>query len=241
MQPDVSGAARVPQVLVVVAHPDDETFGCGSLLLHVASLGARTTVVCATRGEAGESALSEIGPGQLGDLRERELHDAARILGVSRVELLDYVDSGMDGPAGAVTLVGAPFDSVRDRIRDIVEDVGPDVVVTLDAGDGHRDHARIRDATIAAVAMADSPMPRVYLQCLPQSLMRAWLDHVGAAQPNSGHLRVVVPGTPDEDITTVIDTRKHLPARRLAMAAHRSQSSPYAGLPDDLAEVVPDP
>ena len=45
-----------PHVLVVVAHPDDETFGCGSLLLHAAAAGARTSVLCATRGEAGNVA-----------------------------------------------------------------------------------------------------------------------------------------------------------------------------------------
>ena len=44
------------RLMVVVAHPDDESFGCGSTLLHAAAAGARTAVVCATRGEAGEPA-----------------------------------------------------------------------------------------------------------------------------------------------------------------------------------------
>ena len=43
-----------PRLMVVVAHPDDETFGTGSVLLHAAAAGMETTVVCATRGEAGE-------------------------------------------------------------------------------------------------------------------------------------------------------------------------------------------
>src|SRR5690242_4937705 len=59
---------------VVVAHPDDETFGCGSLLLHAAAKGATTSVVCATRGEAGEGAADD-----LGAVRERELREAARV------------------------------------------------------------------------------------------------------------------------------------------------------------------
>ena len=41
--------------MVIVAHPDDEAFGCGSLIAHAASSGADVTVVCATRGEAGEA------------------------------------------------------------------------------------------------------------------------------------------------------------------------------------------
>jgi LmbE family N-acetylglucosaminyl deacetylase len=47
---------RSPRLLVAVAHPDDETFGCGSVLLRAADLGATTFVCCATRGELGEPA-----------------------------------------------------------------------------------------------------------------------------------------------------------------------------------------
>src|SRR5437763_11299620 len=68
-----------PRLQLVVAHPDDETFGCGSLLLHAAAAGATTSVVCATRGEAGEG-----GAADLGAVREQELRAAARLLGVQR-------------------------------------------------------------------------------------------------------------------------------------------------------------
>ncbi len=43
-------------------------------------------------------------------------------------------------------------------------------------------------------------------------------------------------GTPDEDVTTIIDTREHLDARRAAIAAHASQTSPFVGLPGELAD-----
>ena len=89
------------RLMVVVAHPDDETFGCGSLLLHASAAGAITEVVCATRGEAGEVAPGVRLPhGGLGPLREAELREAARLLGVRRVELLAFGDSGMDGEVG---------------------------------------------------------------------------------------------------------------------------------------------
>ena len=83
--------------LVAVAHPDDETFGCGSAIARAASLGAEVTVACATRGEAGEPPPGHPDVGDLGAVREAELHRAAATLGVARVELLGYRDSGFDG------------------------------------------------------------------------------------------------------------------------------------------------
>ncbi|MGI9053333.1 MAG: PIG-L deacetylase family protein [Ilumatobacteraceae bacterium] len=75
--------------MVVVAHPDDEAFGCGSLIAHAASGGADVTVLCATRGEAGEPSPA-MGPAiDLGATRAGELLDAVRVLGGRNVELLD--------------------------------------------------------------------------------------------------------------------------------------------------------
>jgi LmbE family N-acetylglucosaminyl deacetylase len=115
-----------------------------------------------------------------------------------------------------------------------VDAARPDVVVTLDASDGHRDHARIRDAAVTAAEAAG--VPRVYLACLPRSLMRRWAAHMQAQRPDMEHLDadVATLGTPDEQITTVIDAAEHLPARERAIALHASQTSPFEGLPDDL-------
>lgn len=223
------------RLMAVVAHPDDETFGCGSLLLHAAARGMTTAVGCATRGEAGEIAPGVVtSPGGLGALRERELAKAAEILNVSKLHLLGFHDSGMSGDAGAETLVGAELSVVRDEIVALLEDFRPTIVVTLDASDGHRDHTRIRDATLAAVEAATWRVERVYLHCLAQSLMRRWVEHMAATDPSWEHLRGDVPGTPDELITTIIDSTPHLDAREKAMRAHASQRSPYDGLPDDL-------
>ncbi|WP_068274219.1 PIG-L deacetylase family protein [Aldersonia kunmingensis] len=227
--------ADTPRLLVAVAHPDDETFGCGSLLLHAKAAGARTAVVCATRGEAGEIApRSGVAPADLGSAREAELRTAASILGVSKVHLLGYIDSGMDGDADPATLVGAPFDDVVARVRDQIEKFRPTIVVTLDAGDGHRDHVTMRDATLAAVRDADWQVERAYLQCLPKSLMQRWLDYVGQHHPDSADPYTEAPGTPDELITTIIDTTVHLAGRGAAMAAHASQISPFEQLPPDM-------
>lgn len=223
------------RVQVVVAHPDDETFGCGSLLLHLAAHGAVTAVCCATRGEAGEPPPgSGLGPQELGAVREQELHEAAALLGVSQVDLLGFTDSGMGGPAGARTLAGAPLEEVVEAVRERVTAFAPDVLVTLDASDGHRDHSRIREAALLAADACG--VRRVYLQCIPRSLMRRWVAQMQRDRPDIEHLDadVMALGTPDEEVTTVLDTAEHLAARERAIAAHASQTSPFHGLPQDL-------
>lgn len=191
-----------PLIQVVVAHPDDETFGCGSLLLHAAARGLRTAVCCATRGEAGEAPA---GTADVGALREGELRAAAAALGVGRVDLLGFADSGMDGPPGPGTLCGTAFGDVLAAVRASMADTRPDVVVTLDASDGHRDHTRVRDAALAAAE--ELGVRRVYLWCLPRSLMRRWAEHMLTARPDLPHLDVDATafGTPDDEITTVLD------------------------------------
>ena len=105
MRADLHAGLRLQ---VVVAHPDDETFGCGSLLLHAAAAGVVTAVCCGTRGEAGEWPEEMVLPrGGIAEQRELELRAAADALGVSQVDVLDFADSGMSGDAAPSTLVGA--------------------------------------------------------------------------------------------------------------------------------------
>lgn len=218
-------------LLLVVAHPDDETYGAGSLLLHAAARGARTVVVCATRGEAGEVTGGVTVPaGGLGELRESELRAAAAALAVDEVEVLDFVDSGMEGDPGTDTLCGAPVEAVVEAVRDAVAQHRPDVVVTLDGGDGHRDHLRIREAV--ETALAAHPVP-LYVHGPPRSLLRAWVEH-HAGRDYAAYAELPDIGTPDEQYTTVLETGGFLARRDAAIALHASQRSPFDGLPDDL-------
>jgi LmbE family N-acetylglucosaminyl deacetylase len=222
-------------LLVVVAHPDDETFGCGSLLAHAAASGVSTTVACATRGEAGSPTPGRgLDDADIAVIREAELREAAEHVGVGRVELFDWVDSGMDGEPDPGTLVATPLVDVAARIASLIDDVRPTVVVTLDASDGHRDHAHIRDATIHASRISSWRPSRVYLHCLPQQLMRKWVDALTREKPDSQHLDLGDLGTSESEITTVIDTTRFLDLREAAIAIHRSQTSPYEVMPADL-------
>ena len=226
--------ARAVRLQVVVAHPDDETFGCGSTLLHAHRAGATTAVLCATRGEAGEVAPGvEVPDGDLAAAREVELRAAAEILGVTHVELLDFGDSGMSGTAVEDTLAGADPERVERAVAAGVDRFRPDVLVTLDASDGHRDHTRVREATVAVARARELP---VYLQCIPRSLMRQWANHMQQVDPGNTYLHLGELGTPDEQLTEIVDVSEHLATRWRAIRAHRTQASPFDALPADLAE-----
>ena len=228
MFPDPRPGTRL---LTLVAHPDDETFGCGSALLLAAAAGVETVVACASRGEAGEVAPGVELEGDLGSAREGELHEAARRLGVTRVVLWPFADSGMAGPAPAGSLAAADPDEVAEAVRRTVADAAPDALLTLDASDGHRDHVSVRDASVRTGRELGLP---TYLSCLPRSLMRRWAAHMAAAHRNTAYLQAGELGTPDDELTHTLDARVHLGAREHAIAAHRSQSTPFDGLPDDL-------
>ena len=213
------------KLLLTVAHPDDETFGCGSVLAYATARGVESVVVCATRGELGEMAglaAGEAAPANLGDIREAELRAAAEMLGVSRVELLGWLDSGTTGPAAAGALVAAPPRDVESAIAAIVEELRPDVVVTLDGSDGHRDHAVVRDATLAALQATTWRPSRTYLWCLPRSLLADFAGVPGI-------------GTRDEDITTLVDVSDLIDLRWKAIRAHASQHPPYDAMSPELA------
>jgi N-acetyl-1-D-myo-inositol-2-amino-2-deoxy-alpha-D-glucopyranoside deacetylase len=224
------------RLLVTVAHPDDEAFGCGSVLAHAADRGVETFVVCATRGERGQPAPARPIAGDLGAVREAELRAACGGLGVRAVHVLDWCDSDVGGEPAPGSLAAADPADVEAAIEAVVEAVRPHVVVTLDASDGHRDHAVVRDATLAVVARSGRWPVRTYLWCLPRSLMTRF---VGVASL----------GTPDEEITTVVDVAHLVDRRWAAIRAHASQVPPYDAMDpvlqqaflvtDHLRRVVP--
>jgi N-acetyl-1-D-myo-inositol-2-amino-2-deoxy-alpha-D-glucopyranoside deacetylase len=224
--------------LVVVAHPDDEAFGCGSVIARAAVHGAEVTVACATRGEAGAADPDLPDCGDLGTVREAELHRASARLGATRVELLGYRDSGFDGSAAAGTLVAAPVADVAAVLRRLVAELRPDVVVVLDGSDGHRDHRRMREAMRLALEGLPDHRPGLWEHTLPNSLMRRWLEETSASRGDDAY-HAIDPdafGRPDAEVTDVLDGRDVLDRREAAIAEHRSQKSPFEGLSPELRE-----
>jgi LmbE family N-acetylglucosaminyl deacetylase len=175
-------------MLVVLAHPDDESFGMGGTLAHYARQGVGVHLVFATRGEAGDVDPHYLeGFQSIAERRESELRCAAGCLGLAGVYFLEYRDSGMPGSADNAhpqALIAAPLEEVAARVTAYIRRLKPQVVVTFDpiGGYKHPDHIAIHKATVAAFHQAADPayqdgLPphragRLYYQVIPKRFLR---------------------------------------------------------------------
>lgn len=188
-------------MLVVVAHPDDESFALGALLERFISDGAEVSVLCLTRGEA-----STLGAGTL-DLaatREAELVAAGAVLGVTSSRVLDHPD-------------GALAEVDRERlVGDVLAEVerhGPDGILVFDPVSGvtgHEDHAA---ASLAAIDAAGRRSLPVLGWALPAVVAERLNVEFGAAFAGYAASRLIA--------VTVGRERQ-----RLAIACHASQAVP---------------
>jgi N-acetyl-1-D-myo-inositol-2-amino-2-deoxy-alpha-D-glucopyranoside deacetylase len=139
-------------LLLVHAHPDDESIGTGGVMARYAAEGARVVCVTCTGGEHGEIVVPEMDTpenhAQLGEIRAIELRNAlARLDPRIESRQLGYVDSGMMGtPENELpgTFWQASMDEAVGRLLAIVREVRPQVIVGYNdfGGYGHPDHIR---------------------------------------------------------------------------------------------------
>jgi N-acetyl-1-D-myo-inositol-2-amino-2-deoxy-alpha-D-glucopyranoside deacetylase len=226
-------------VLVVHAHPDDETITTGGTLAKYSAAGVRTVVVTCTLGDLGE--VRDPGlplDAGVAALRERELEAAIRRLGVSRLVTLGYADSGMAGwPANHLpgAFFAAPLDEAAERLAAVIRQERPQVVVGYDAtgGYGHPDHVKAHDVTVAAIPASGQARPaKLYFVRLPlrwsrdfvRSLRAAGIEAPGSAPAGAdAGPDVSAIGVPDAWVTTAIDVRDFVPTKLAALARHASQ------------------
>ena len=148
------------QVLVVCAHPDDESFGLGAVLHAFVDAGSRVSVLCFTHGEA--STLHGV-DGDLAVVRAAELDAASHRLGVERVELLDYPDG---------SLAAHPVSDLAGHVERLARETGAGTLLVFDDGGitGHPDHQAATDAALEAAASLDVA---VYAWVIPSSVADA--------------------------------------------------------------------
>jgi mycothiol S-conjugate amidase len=151
------------RMLVFFAHPDDEVFSCGGVMALNRQRGIHATLVCATKGEAGEISSPELADASsLGQVREQELVEAAQHMGIDALHFLGYRDSGMAGTPENLhpaAYMNAPDSAVVPRLVRFIREIRPQVIITFDptGGYGHPDHIAIHRHAVAAFHAAADP------------------------------------------------------------------------------------
>lgn len=217
------------------AHPDDEAIATAGTMLKASEAGHRVVLVVATGGELGEVPQGLLDEGEtLGQRRKAEVHAAAEILGIQRVEFLGYHDSGMEGDPSnddPDCFWQADVDAAADQLCQIIQDENTDVFTIYDphGGYGHPDHIQVHRVGTAAAAKAG--ISRVYWATMNQDQIRRQLAARAAAtelleEERREMARAEDFGMPEADITHAIDVSDVLEIKRLALQAHASQIDP---------------
>ncbi len=239
------------RMLLVHAHPDDETINNGATMAMYAKSGVGVTLVTCTRGEEGEVLvpdLAHLASSQtdgLGKHRETELANAMSELGVTDHRFLGapdkkWRDSGMMGTEPnnrADVFWQADLDEAAGYLVKIIREVKPQVLVTYDemGGYGHPDHIQaqrvaMRGAELAADANFGTGEPweisKIYWNTMPKSVIAegmAKMKEIGSDFFGAENVDDLPFAKPDELVTTLIDGTKYIDEKMAAMKAHPTQ------------------
>ena len=238
-------------LLLVHAHPDDETINNGATMAKYVSEGVRVTLVTCTRGEEGEVLVPELADlassksDQLGKHREGELANAMAALGVKDFRFLgapevSYRDSGMLGTEPnnrSDVFWQAGLDDAASHLVKIIREVKPQVLVTYDefGGYGHPDHIQAHRVAMRAAELASDPtygtggaweISKIYWNTMPRSVIQEGIDKMkefGSSFFGAESADDLPFAKPDELVTTLIDGTAFIDAKMAAMASHPTQ------------------
>jgi N-acetyl-1-D-myo-inositol-2-amino-2-deoxy-alpha-D-glucopyranoside deacetylase len=220
------------RLLLVHAHPDDESIGTGATIARYAAEGAQVTLVTCTRGELGEVIPPELAHlatdgDRLGEHRITELAAACAALGIRDQRFLGgpgrWRDSGMMGLPdndNPDCFWQADLATAAAELARVIVAARPQVLVSYDRNGfyGHPDHIQAHRVATEAIGVAASPgqgqpwqVAKFYATAMPRSVAVA----TGVAY--------FVPFVPDEQVTAEIDGGAYLEAKTAAMRAHATQ------------------
>jgi LmbE family N-acetylglucosaminyl deacetylase len=198
-------------LMIILAHPDDESFPIGGTIAKYAAHGASVTLVAATAGQRG---IPGRNPWEVALVREAELRAAAAVLGAVEVRMLGYTDGALEQ---------APQDEVRRRLRALMITHRPDAVITFgpDGISGHPDHLAIHRLATEAFDAAELPDARLYYIAPSEA------THQGCGVPPAD---LLAGGT-----VAAIDIGAYREAKVRAIQCHASQRPPFSGPPAEEA------
>lgn len=218
------------KLMCILAHPDDESLALGGTLAKYAAEGIEISLVVATRGERGWFGKRDEYPGEqaLGAIREQEVREASRALGVSRLDFLDYIDGDLDQADEREVIL---------KLVRLLRQIRPDVVLTFGPEGlyGHPDHIAISQFTTSAVMCAADAnysyareltphrVAKLYYRVSP----RKWFTHY---MPIFGEFIMHIDGQERRAcsweqwaITTRIDTQAYWQRTWRAVRCHQTQ------------------
>ena len=248
-----------PRLLLVHAHPDDETINNGVTMAKYVAEGSHVTLVTCTRGEEGEVLVPELAhlasahDDKLGEHRETELRDAMHHLGVTDFRFLGapakkWRDSGMMGsdPNNRPdNFWNADLDEASEALVKIILEMKPHVLVTYDeiGGYGHPDHIQAHRVAMRGAELARErgwEIQKIYWNTIPRSIIEQGIE----AMKDTGNQFFGVEkaddfpfAQPDELVTTVINGEDFVEKKMAAMRAHPTQiavDGPFFALSDNL-------
>jgi N-acetyl-1-D-myo-inositol-2-amino-2-deoxy-alpha-D-glucopyranoside deacetylase len=247
------------RLLLVHAHPDDETINNGITMAKYAQEGAKVTLVTCTRGEEGEVLVEELAnlasnrDDKLGEHREIELKNAMKLLGIEDYRFLGapdkkWRDSGMIGtPQNERSDVfwQANLEEVAQQLVKVILETKPQVLITYDefGGYGHPDHIKANQVAMKAADLAATQgwkISKIYWNTMPRSVIQNGIEkmkEVGSSFFGAESADDLPFAKPDELVSTVIRGVEFVPQKLEAMKAHATQiavDGPFFALSNNL-------
>jgi N-acetyl-1-D-myo-inositol-2-amino-2-deoxy-alpha-D-glucopyranoside deacetylase len=244
------------RMLLVHAHPDDETINNGATMALYAALGAQVTLITCTRGEEGEVLTPELThlasseTDSLGEHREIELANAMKALGVTDFRFLaegegKYRDSGMMGTEPnnrADVFWQADLEEASDYLVKVIDEVKPHILITYDeiGGYGHPDHIQAHRVAMRASEKSKWQIQKIYWNTMPKSVLAesmAKMKELGSDFFGADNVDDLPFAKEDSFVTTLIDGNSYVDAKMAAMKAHHTQISldgPFFALSNNL-------
>jgi LmbE family N-acetylglucosaminyl deacetylase len=215
---DVTELSRGRSCLVLAAHPDDETLGCGATIARKREARTPVKVVIATDGR--HSSTSQlIGDTKLAKIREAEAREATGTLGLGPgdVVFLKHEDGSL----------ASRLDELTAQVADVLEHFAPEEVLVTSALDGHPDHTAL---SMVARRLSESQRGSYRVAEYP-----IWYWFAGPFGGQAGHrgwsmVRELIACAPRLG-PEVVATAGHLETKRLALDAYRSQATNLTGEP----------
>ena len=244
------------RILLVHAHPDDETINNGATMALYAARGAQITLVTCTRGEEGEVLVPELSHlassrnDGLGAHREIELTNAMRALGVRDHRFLgSFRDSGMMGTETnnrPGVFWQADLDTTAQLLVRVIDEIKPHILITYDeiGGYGHPDHIKAHLVAMRATELSQWQIHKIYWNTIPKSVIAAGMaamKEVGSDFFGSDNVDEIPFPKDDSFVTTLIDGNEFVDAKMDAMAAHATQialDGPFFALSNNLGLAI---